>query len=68
MKILTITQSKTRLSSLVELVVRTGAPIVIDKAGKPIVQLVGYVPGSGGSRLGAMRGWIRKAPDFDSWN
>jgi prevent-host-death family protein len=68
MKTLTITESKTRLSSLVESVVRTGSPVVIGKAGKPMVQLVRYVPSSGGRRLGAMRGRIRKAPDFDSWN
>ncbi len=68
MKTLTITESKTRLSSLVELVVRTGNPVVIGKAGKPMVQLVRYEPGSGGCRLGSMRGRIRKAPDFDSWN
>jgi hypothetical protein len=41
---------------------------VIGKAGKPMVQLVRYVPSSGGRRLGAMRGRIRTAPDFDSWN
>jgi prevent-host-death family protein len=68
MKTLTITESKTRLSSLVDSVVRTGSPVVIGKAGKPMVQLVRYVPSSGGRRLGAMRGRIRKAPDFDSWN
>lgn len=68
MKTLTITESKTRLSSLVDSVVRTGNPVVIGKAGKPMVQLVPYVPGSGGSRLGAMRGRIRKSTDFDSWN
>jgi prevent-host-death family protein len=67
-KTLTITESKTRLSSLVDSVVRTGSPVVIGKAGKPMVQLVRYVPGSGGRRLGAMRGRVRKAPDFDSWN
>lgn len=68
MRTLTITESKTRLSSLVDSVVRTGSPVVIGKAGKPMVQLVRYVPGSGGRRLGAMRGRIRMAPDFDSWN
>jgi len=65
---MTITESKTRLSSLVDLVMRTGNPVVIGKAGKPMVQLVRYVPGSRGCRLGAMRGRIHKAPDFDSWS
>jgi antitoxin (DNA-binding transcriptional repressor) of toxin-antitoxin stability system len=68
MKKLTITESKTRLSSLVESVVCTGSPVVIGKVGKPMVQLVRYVPGSGGLRLGAMRGRIIKALDFNSWN
>jgi prevent-host-death family protein len=67
-KTLTITESKTRLSSLVDSVVRTGNPVVIGKAGKPMVQLVPYLPKSGRQRLGAMRGQIRKAPGFDSWN
>lgn len=68
MKTLTITESKTRLSSLVDLVVRTGSPVVIGKAGKPMVQLVPYRPSAGRRRLGAMRGRIRKAADYDTWN
>jgi prevent-host-death family protein len=68
MKTLTITESKTRLSSLVEMVVRTGNPVVIGKAGKPMVQLIPYRAAAGGRRLGGMRGRIRKAADYDVWN
>jgi prevent-host-death family protein len=68
MKTLTITESKTRLSSLVDFVVRTGSPVVIGKAGKPMVQLVPYSPSVSPRRLGAMRGQIRKAADYDAWN
>ena len=66
-KTLTITESKAQLSALVERVVRTGEPVVIGRAGKPMVKLVPYSPAEPGKRLGAFAGKIRMSADFGEW-
>lgn len=68
MRTLTITESKAQLSALVERVVRTGEPITIGRAGRPMVQLVPYKPAPTGARLGAFAGRIRILPGFDQWD
>jgi prevent-host-death family protein len=68
MKTYTITESKAQLSALVEEVVQTGQPVVIGRAGKPLVQLVPYAAAPKGKRIGAYSGKIRISPDFDSWD
>lgn len=67
MKTWTITESKAQLSALVERVVTTGRPVTIGRGGKPLVQLVPYVPARVPRRLGAARGQVRFAADFDRW-
>jgi prevent-host-death family protein len=67
MKALTITESKAQLSALVEKVVQTGRPVVIGRAGKPLVQLVPYSPASQGKRTGAFRGQIQMTEDYEEW-
>jgi prevent-host-death family protein len=66
-KTLTITESKTRLSALVEQVATTGRPVLIGRAGKPMVQIVPWQPVKAGRRLGAFRGKIKLAPDYATW-
>lgn len=69
MKTWTITESKTQLSALVEQVVATGRPVVIGRSGKPMVQLVPYLPQKGANRrVGAFKRRIRMAANFDSWD
>jgi len=68
MKTWTITESKAQLSALVEQVVTTGRPVVIGRGGKAMVQLVPYGTAHGKNRrLGAFRGQIKMAEDFNSW-
>jgi prevent-host-death family protein len=67
MQALTITEAKTRLSALVEQVATTGLPILIGRAGKPMVQLVPCQPVRAGRRLGAYEGKIKLSPDYAVW-
>lgn len=67
MKTFTITESKARWSALVEQVSSTKKPIVIGRAGKPLVQLVPYEPGNSSGRIGCHDGKIEVADDFDEW-
>jgi len=58
-------QAKTHFSELVERV-QAGEEIVIAKSGKPVARLVPYADDAPPRRrLGAMRGQIWMAPDFD---
>ena len=67
MKTFTITESKARWSALVEQVSSTKKPIVIGRAGKPLVQLVPYEPSNPSGRIGCFEGEIELADDFDEW-
>lgn len=67
MKTYTITESKAQLSALVEEVATTKRPVVIGRAGKPMVQLVPYQPVKMGRRIGGFEGRIEIAADFDEW-
>ena len=67
MKTFTITEGKAQLSALVEQVSSTKKPIVIGRAGKPLVQLVPYEPGNPSGRIGCFEGEIELADDFDEW-
>lgn len=66
MKTLSITESKTHLSALVEKVYTSGTSITIGRAGKPMVQLVKFTLVQNANRTGAFAGKISVAPDFDS--
>ena len=65
MKQVNIHEAKTNLSQLVEAAL-AGEEVVIARAGKPAVQLVPYRQPGRKRRLGAMRGKIRIADDFDA--
>ena len=59
-----IHEAKTHLSRLVDRAA-AGEEIVIGRAGKPLVKLVPYRPPAEPRRLGALKGRIWIAPDFD---
>jgi len=59
-----IHEAKTHLSRLVDRAA-AGEEIIIGRAGKPLVKLVPYRPPAEPRRLGALKGRIRVAPDFD---
>jgi prevent-host-death family protein len=56
--------AKTHLSRLVDRAA-AGEEIVIARAGKPVACLVAYTPRSADRELGAWRGRVWTAPDFD---
>ena len=59
-----IHDAKTHLSRLVDRAA-AGEEIVIARAGKPVARLVAYVQRSPDRELGAWRGRVWIAPDFD---
>jgi prevent-host-death family protein len=67
MKTYTITESKTRLSALVQEVYTTGTPVTIGRAGRPMVQLVPYTPAVPKRQLGMFRGKAKIADDYGTW-
>jgi prevent-host-death family protein len=58
-------EAKTNLSQLVEDVM-AGEEIVIARAGRPVARLVRYVSRRGKRKLGALKGQMRIAEDFDA--
>ena len=59
-----IHEAKTHLSRLVDRAA-AGEEIVIARAGKPVAKLVAYVRETPDRELGAWRGRVWMAPDFD---
>ena len=59
-----IHEAKTHLSRLVDRAA-AGEEIVIARAGKPVAKLVAFAPVRPDRTLGALRGRIVIAPDFD---
>ncbi len=59
-----IHEAKTHLSRLVDRAA-AGGEIVIARAGKPLARLVAYEPPVKARELGAWRGQVWIAPDFD---
>lgn len=66
MRTVNIHEAKTHLSRLVEEVATRREPIVIAKAGKPMVRLVPLVPEHPRRVFGILTGQIRIADDFDA--
>lgn len=62
--IVNIHEAKTHLSRLVARAA-AGEEIVIGKAGKPMAKLVPYTANKEPRKLGAWRGKVWMAPDFD---
>lgn len=60
-----IYEAKTRLSHLVDRALR-GEQVVITRHGRPVARLVAAAPPRPPRRLGALRGKIRVAADFDA--
>jgi len=58
-------EAKTHLSHLVDRAVR-GEEVVITRHGRPVARLVAAAPARARRRLGALRGKIRVARDFDA--
>ncbi len=65
MKIVSIREAKTHLSSLLEDVAK-GNEVTIVKAGKPVARLVPVAERTGIRVLGYLRGRIRISDDFDA--
>ena len=68
MKTYTITEGKAQLSALVERVLETGEPVVLGRAGRPMVELVPYRGAPQGKRIGCFHGQVRMHKDFDHWD
>ena len=64
MLITNISEAKAQLSALVEKVM-AGQEVIIGKAGKPVAKLVRYEKKETPRRIGALRGKIKIADDFD---
>ena len=60
-----IYEAKTRLSHLVDRALR-GEQVVITRHGRPVARLVAAAPPRRPRRLGALRGKIRVAANFDA--
>ena len=61
-----ISEAKAHFSAIVDSV-SGGEVFVICRAGKPLVQMSAYVPPKKTRRIGAMKGTIQMADDFDEW-
>lgn len=64
MKITTVHEAKTQLSSLIESVLQ-GEEVIISKAGKPVVRLVPYALNPEPRKPGYWAGKVKIAEDFD---
>lgn len=64
-KTVTVTEAKTQLSRLIERT-QAGEEIVIRRGRHPVAKLVRYQPSSAPRKLGALRGQIWIADDFDA--
>ncbi len=60
-----IYEAKTRLSELVDRVC-DNQEVIIARAGRPVARLVRYAPAPAKRRLGALKGRVRVAADFDA--
>jgi prevent-host-death family protein len=60
-----IHEAKTHLSKLIERVA-AGEEVVIAKAGKPVAKLVPYTENKEPRKIGAWKGKVWLAPDWDS--
>ena len=60
-----ISEAKTQLSALIEVVLK-GNEVIIAKAGKPVARLVPFRHPIRPRTPGSMAGQIRIAPDFDT--
>ncbi len=63
-KVVTVTEAKTQLSSLIERVT-DGEEIVIRRGQQPVAKLIRYDPPPVRRRLGELRGQIWMSEDFD---
>lgn len=64
-EVVTVTEAKTQLSRLIERT-QAGEEIVIRRGRQPVAKLVRYQPAPSPRKLGALRGQIWIAEDFDA--
>ena len=64
MQIANISETKAKLSALIEKVL-AGEEVIITKAGKPVARLIRYREAPQSRTPGALKGKIRIADDFD---
>lgn len=64
-RVVNVTEAKAQLSRLID-EAAAGHPVLIGKAGRPLVRLVAYDPSSEPRPLGAWAGRIRLSEDFDA--
>ena len=66
MKVVNVHEAKSTLSRLIEEVARTGEPVVIARAGRPVAQLVPITAAPARRRLGTLRGKLVVNDDFEA--
>ena len=66
MKIVTITDAKAHLSSLLKTIEQDKQTVIIQRGDRPIARIVPYEKNHVGSRLGILEGEIEIADDFDA--
>ncbi len=67
MLVLNIYEAKTHLSSLIQKAVN-GEKVIIAKSGKPLVELIPYTGKENALTFGFLKGKIKIADDFDSFD
>ena len=67
MQMLNISETKARLSAVVERVVKTGEEFLIGRAGKPVARIVRYEPARKHRRLGFFSGQVKLKKNWDKW-
>jgi prevent-host-death family protein len=67
MHILTISEAKAKLSSVIANIEKTGDPVLVGRNGKPSVRIVPYEPAKNKRRLGKYKNHIRLEPGWNEW-
>ena len=67
MSVMNIYEAKTHLSELINRVI-SGEEVIIARAGKPLVQMVPFIPRENSIQFGLLKGKIKLSPDFNTFN
>ena len=67
MKTFNITEAKAKFSAIVERA-QAGEEIIVLKMDKPVAKVIPYRASAHIGRLGAFKGQIKIADDFDEWS
>ena len=68
MEIYNVTEAKANLSAILAGIEANHKEVILSRGGKPIAKVVPYVEAAKkNNRIGAMKGKIWVAPDYDEW-